>query len=214
LFFRSRFADWIYTSTSEDGCAWTRPQPTQIPNNNSSMQVARLSNGHLVIAFNNTQATTTRGKPTSSARLPLSVALSVDGGRTWPWVRDLEMGQEVPQGIIPTTMAGTDVSDEQKEFAKHVMEYSYPSIVATPDGRLHLSYTFRRRAIKYAEFEESWIKGGGTVGIFPGDGRQAGGPAFRVLCEGREGYAVGFFLTERTPVFSPNLWPGPSFPTG
>lgn len=61
--FRSRFADWVYTSSSEDGCSWSAPRPTQIPNNNSSIQVTRLGDGHLVIAFNNIQATTTRGKP-------------------------------------------------------------------------------------------------------------------------------------------------------
>ncbi len=63
LFFRSRFADWVYKSTSADGCQWTTPVATQIPNNNASIQVERLTNGHLVIAFNNTQATQTRGEP-------------------------------------------------------------------------------------------------------------------------------------------------------
>jgi predicted neuraminidase len=109
LFFRSRFADWIYTSQSEDGCSWTKPQPTQIPNNNSSIQVARLRNGHLAIAFNNIQATTSRGKPTDYARFPLSVALSLDGGQTWPWVRDVDIGQDVPQEKVPATMAGVAV---------------------------------------------------------------------------------------------------------
>jgi predicted neuraminidase len=169
LFFRSRFADWIYVSHSENGCSWTKPQPTQIPNNNSSIQVARLRNGHLVIAFNNIQATTTRGKPTDYARFPMSVALSIDGGQTWPWVRDVDIGQEVPQEKIPTTMAGVDVSDQQKAFFQHLFDYSYPSIIETADGIIHMSYTFRRRTIKYVTFDEGWIKGGGTLGIFTGD---------------------------------------------
>ena len=169
LFFRSRFADWIYSSHSGDGCSWTTPQPTQIPNNNSSIQVVRLSNGHLVIAFNNIQATTTRDNPRSYARFPLSVALSIDGGQTWPWVRDVEIGQDVPQEKIPTTMAGVDVRDEQNAFSQHLMDYSYPSIIETPDGIIHLSYTFRRRTIKYANFNESWIRSGGTLGVFAGD---------------------------------------------
>jgi predicted neuraminidase len=169
LFFRSRFADWVYVSHSENGCSWTSPQPTQIPNNNSSIQVARLSNEHLVIAFNNIQATTKRGKPTDYARFPMSVALSVDGGKTWPWVRDVDVGQDVPQEKVPATMAGVDVSDQQKAFFQHLFDYSYPSIIETPDGLIHMSYTFRRRTIKYASFDESWIKGGGTLGLFTGD---------------------------------------------
>jgi predicted neuraminidase len=169
LFFRSRFADWVYASHSENGCSWTTPRPTQIPNNNSSIQVTGLRNGHLVMAFNNIQATTTRGKPTDCARFPLSVALSVDGGQTWPWVRDVDIGQDVPQEKVPITMAGVDVSNEQKAFFQHLFDYSYPSIVETPDGIIHMSYTFRRRTIKYASFTESWIKGAGTLGLFTGD---------------------------------------------
>jgi len=169
LFFRSRFADWVYISRSDNGCSWSKPQPTQIPNNNSSIQLARLRDGHLVIAFNNIQATTTRGKPTDYARFPMSVALSIDDGKTWPWVRDVDIGQDVPQGKIPNTMAGSDVSDEQKTFFQHLFDYSYPSIIETPDGVIHMSYTFRRRTIKYVNFEESWIKGGSTLGIFTGD---------------------------------------------
>jgi predicted neuraminidase len=169
LFFRSRFADWIYVSRSEDGCSWTKPQPTQIPNNNSSIQVERLKNGHLVIAFNNIQATTTRGKPTDYARFPLSVALSLDGGQTRPWVRDVDIGEDVPQEKVPATMAGVGVSDQQKAFFQHLFDYSYPSITETPDGIIHMAYTFRRRTVKYARFDERWIKDGGTLGLFTGD---------------------------------------------
>jgi predicted neuraminidase len=168
-FFRSRFADWVYTSSSEDGCLWTKPQPSQIPNNNSSIQAARLSDGHLVIAFNNMQATTTRGSPRDAARWPLSVALSVDGGQTWPWVRDVDIGQDVPQEAVPSVMAGFDVSDEKKDFFSHLFDYSYPSIIESADGAIEMSYTFRRRTIKCVTFDENWIKEGTTLGIFTGD---------------------------------------------
>jgi predicted neuraminidase len=168
-FFRSRFADWVYTSSSEDGCSWTTPRPTQIPNNNSSIQVVRLRDGHMAIAFNNIQATTERGKPQTGPRWPLSVALSVDGGQTWPWVRDLDIGQEVPQEPIPSVMAGTDITDNKGAFFGHLFSYEYPSIIETADGTIHVSYTFRRRTIKYANFDENWIKGGSTLGIFTGD---------------------------------------------
>jgi predicted neuraminidase len=173
VFLRSRFADWVYTSTSEDGCGWERPRPSQIPNYNSSIQVARLRNGHLVIAFNNIQATTTRGKPQSGFRWPLSVALSVDGGRTWPWVRDVEIGEGAPQEPIPDVMAGVDVSTEEGAFFQHLFFYEYPSIIETPEGTIHVSYTFRRRTIKYVNFDENWIKSGATLGIFSGDGNGA-----------------------------------------
>lgn len=168
-FFRSRWADWVYTSSSSDGCVWTPPTATQIPNNNSSIQVFRLSNGHLVIAFNNSQATTKRAKSTTAPRWPLTVALSTDGGRTWPWVRDVETGSEVPIESLPDVIGGTDVKRERGAFFDHFYSYEYPPIVQTSDGVIHMAYTFRRRTIKYIAFDEPWIKGGSSKGIFKGD---------------------------------------------
>lgn len=156
-FFRSRFADWIYKSESLDGCTWSRPVPTQLPNNNASIQAALLRNGHIVVAFNNVHAASKRSKPTTAERKPLSVALSVDGGKTWPWVRDVETGKP-----------GKDTEYDLPEKAGHD-EYSYPSIQQGPEGNLHMSYTFRRATIKYMTFSEQWVRGGGTVGEFKGD---------------------------------------------
>ena len=46
--FRSRWADNIYASRSfDDGRTWTEPEPTELPNNNSSLQMTRLMNGDL-----------------------------------------------------------------------------------------------------------------------------------------------------------------------
>jgi predicted neuraminidase len=168
-FLRSRFADWVYTSSSEDGCSWTAPRPTQIPNNNSSIQVVRLKDGHLVMVFNNIQATIERERPQMAPRWPLSIALSLDRGQTWPWVRDIDIGQEVPQESVTSVIAGTDISDNKGAFFGSLFSYEYPSIVQTPDGTIHVSYTFRRRTIKYVNFDENWMKGGSTLGIFTGN---------------------------------------------
>jgi hypothetical protein len=73
------------------------------------------------------------------------------------------------QEPIPDVMAGTDVGDEKREFFQHLFFYEYPSIIETPDGIIHVSYTFRRRTIKYVNFDENWIRGGSTLGIFTGD---------------------------------------------
>jgi predicted neuraminidase len=59
---------------------------------------------------------------TDSGRTPLNVAFSEDGGETWgaPLVLEDEPG-----------------------------EYSYPAIVQAGDGRLHMTYTWRRERIKH-----------------------------------------------------------------
>ncbi len=169
-FFRSRFADWVYKSESADGCVWTAPKATQIPNNNASIQVTQLKNGHLAIAFNNTQGTTTKTKPGRAGRVPVSIALSEDEGTTWPWVRDIETGKEMRQEPVPETMAGVSLNEKElKDFKGHLDAYEYPSILQTPDGLIHVAYSFRRRTVKYLKFQEDWIKGGGTIGVFKGD---------------------------------------------
>lgn len=151
--FRSRYADFIYQSTSRNGCDWTVPAPTHLPNNNSSIQSAMLRDGALVVAFNNSSAGITRDEPRTSARKPLSIALSEDGGATWPWVRDIEAG-----GV----QGDKDASEE----------YSYPSLLQDAEEKIIVAYTFRRETIKIVRFDEEWIKQGGTAGKFKGDRRK------------------------------------------
>jgi hypothetical protein len=104
------------------------------------------------MAFNNVQGAVTRGEPTMAGRTILSVALSMDEGKTWPYVRDVQSGLEPP-----------------RFYAGEKPEYAYPSITQSGDGILQLAFTFRRATIKYMEFPEAWIKDGSTDGVFKGD---------------------------------------------
>jgi predicted neuraminidase len=153
-FFRSRFADWVYRATSSDGCTWTTPEKTELPNNNASIQVTRLKDGHLAIAFNNSSGPEGPKVGKTGPRVPLSVALSEDNGVTWTAVRDLERGE-----------AG---SNGEKHFPAREGrdEYSYPAIIQIADGKLVVAYTYRRTGIKAVEFREDWIKGGTSNGKF------------------------------------------------
>jgi predicted neuraminidase len=55
--FRSRWADWIYESRStDDGSSWSEPVPTELPNNNSSIQFTALADGRLALVYNHSQA--------------------------------------------------------------------------------------------------------------------------------------------------------------
>jgi predicted neuraminidase len=156
-FFRSRYADFIYQSTSQDGCTWTAPAPTRLPNNNSSVQLTLLNDSSLILAFNNVNSATTRDKPRAGARKPLSITLSEDGGATWPWVRDIETGSAATAQDESNRGRGDD-------------DYSYPSVLQEPTGKITVAYTYRRETIKVVRFDKDWIKNGGTNGIFKGDG--------------------------------------------
>jgi len=169
--YRSRWADYIYYSQSEDGGeSWSQPEPTVLPNNNSSIQVTTLQDGTLALVFNNMSAAGATERRASlydeiddgdesrkepppregrsafwgAPRAPMTVALSPDGGKSWPWQRNLDEGD----GYCMT-------NNSQQKLNR---EFSYPSIKQDAQGTLHIAYTFYRQAIKYVRLSPAWIK--------------------------------------------------------
>lgn len=155
--FRSRWADYIYRSESLDsGSSWTTPRRTNLPNNNSSIQTARLDDGRFVIAYNDVNAEISQPAAVSEdptkmvapgeiaplereavwgvRRVPLALAVSHDEGNNWRRVVVLEAGTDsAAEALWP------GLPDDA--------EMSYPSIVAASD-RIWVSYSYDRLAIK------------------------------------------------------------------
>ncbi|WEL73793.1 exo-alpha-sialidase [Pseudomonas sp. CBSPCGW29] len=161
--FRSRWADAVYSSRSSDrGRTWSVPQPTELPNNNSSIQYVRMASGELAIAYNPISAQgdhprraslydeiedegDDRVTPGASAdgrcavwgipRAPMSLALSCDQGQSWPSRLDIEQGD----GFCLT-------NNSQEKLNR---EFSYPSIIQARDGSVHVAFTYFRQKIKH-----------------------------------------------------------------
>jgi predicted neuraminidase len=171
-FYRSRWADFVHRSTSADGGrSWTPPVPTPLPNNNSSIQAIRLADGDIAMLFNDSSAAEATGRRLSlyddigtaddpapaapaatgrsafwgAPRAPMTLAISGDGGRTWPVRRNLETGD------------GYCMTNNSKERLNR--EFSYPTLRQAPDGSLHLAYTYWRQAIKYVHLPPGWALG-------------------------------------------------------
>lgn len=151
-FFRSRQADRIYRSIgSLDGLNWSTPQPTSLPNNNSSIQAIRLRSGRLAMIFNRfalqdpDEARHHWGEALwPRTRWPLSLAISDDDGDSWPWIRDLDHG---------LGFAG----DQNWNFNGQL---AYPSLVEGQPGELHLAYSWGgRQAIRYMCIDEEQVIG-------------------------------------------------------
>lgn len=171
--FRSRWADNIYASRSTDGgYHWSTPIATNLPNNNSSIQATVLNNGHIALVFNQSSAKDAIARRISlydeiedescankkeaeiidgqknafwgAPRAPMSLAISMDNGETWPYIRHLDEGD------------GYCMTNNSKDSLNR--EFSYPTIKQGLDGKLHIAYTYYRMAIKYVVIDENWVK--------------------------------------------------------
>ena len=103
---------WVVYSESKDaGQTWTdgRELAPHFPNPNASVDLLHLRNGHLLLIYNHS----------NGRRTPLSVALSVDKGKTWK--------------------VGLDIGTENNDYA-------YPYAIQSTDERIHLIYTSHRRS--------------------------------------------------------------------
>ncbi|MFK3780193.1 exo-alpha-sialidase [Agrobacterium sp. NPDC089420] len=169
-FFRRRQADFVYRTQSIDGGrSWSEPQPTDVPNNNSSIAVIRLADGRLAMICNPVSAAQSSdrraslydelgeddGRPDADPsggcipvwgvpRAPVSICLSDDDGRSFPTRILIEDG--------PGTCLSNDSTDGRN------LEMSYPWLLEAPDGTLHASYTYHRRAIKYVRLAPGWAE--------------------------------------------------------
>ena len=154
-FFRSRVADQIYRSVSSvDGCTWSAPEPTPLPNNNSSIQACRLASGRLAMIFNRfgfAPEPTSLEEPLDwgearwpRTRWPLSIAISDDDGLHWPWIRDIDTG---------FGFCGPMNWDLNGQLA-------YPTLIEGLPGELHVAYSWAgRQAIRYGALRELEVIG-------------------------------------------------------
>ncbi|MDR6943994.1 sialidase family protein [Mucilaginibacter pocheonensis] len=110
----------ILTSWSKDnGKTWTPLQKTSLPNNNSGTDAVTLKDGRQLLVYNHVLPPGTAAK---GARTPLNVSVSKDGVK---WYAALIL-EDSP-----------------------ISQYSYPSVIQSSDGLVHIVYTWRRQRIKH-----------------------------------------------------------------
>lgn len=111
----------LRSESADGGHTWSAPAPTTLPNPDSAAALLRLASGSVLLAYN----------PTECRRTPLALALSDDGGETFP----VEVALESSEG-----------------------EYSYPAMVQDAEGVIHVVYTWNRRAIKHMAITEADLR--------------------------------------------------------
>lgn len=111
----------ITQSWSEDqGQTWGPMTATELPNPSAGTDAVTLKDGRQLLVYNHT----VRGGKTRSGRYLLNVALS-DDGQDWTPVLTLENNTENNAG------------------------YSYPAVIQTSDGVVHITYTYVRESVKH-----------------------------------------------------------------
>lgn len=105
----------------DNGLTWDEMKSSNLPNPNSGIDAVTLKDGRHLLVYNPTEINW-------GDRVPLTVAIS-DDGKKWKDVLELE------------SVTNPQTTDEE--------EYSYPSIIETKDGFVHIVYTWNRKTVKY-----------------------------------------------------------------
>lgn len=117
----------LMTRSSNGGLSWVEPVKTLLPNPNSAVDAMRLPDGSLLMALNND----------ASERRHLSLALSRDDGRTWRIVHEFVRPSGKREG--------------------GVAEFSYPRLLLTRTGDIHLLFTVDKTEIRHIHFNRAWL---------------------------------------------------------
>lgn len=135
---------YIVESWSYDGGkTWTEMTDTELPNNNSGIDAVTLSDGRHLLVYNH--STRDQEGMGHKGRGVINLAVSRDG-RNWDAALILDY-----------------IDGEGKQ-------YSYPSIIETADGLVHIVYTWHRKRIKHVVVDPDKLETSPIVnGVWPAD---------------------------------------------
>lgn len=116
--------------SADGGQTWSPMNASALPNNNSGTDAVTLKDGRQLLVYNHVKPDS--GLPNGKgARTPLNVAVSTDG-KQW--------------------YAAVILEDSP------ISQYSYPSVIQTKDGMVHIVYTWRRERIKHVVIDPRKLK--------------------------------------------------------
>lgn len=119
----------VATAWSEDyGKTWSEIDTTSLPQNNSGTDAVTMKDGRHVLVYNHALDPEGHYK---GPRTPLHLSVS-ENGKDW--------------------YAALILEDSP------ISQYSYPSVIQTSDGMLHVVYTWRREKIKHVKIDPSQLE--------------------------------------------------------
>lgn len=120
---RNKGGNIVQSWSLDSGKTWSPLSLSELPNNNSGTDAVTLQDGRQLIVYNHVSTPKGAGK---GKRTPLNVSLSQDGVH---WSAALVL-EDSP-----------------------VSQYSYPAVIQSADGYIHIVYTWRRQRIRYVKID-------------------------------------------------------------
>lgn len=131
------------TWSTDGGRTWTPLAATELPNPNSGIDAVTLADGRILLVYNHSAHL-----PNWSGhgdRFPLDVAISRDGLK---WKHVLTLEDEPHDAAVSMIQTSAPTRDQQLDVFGD-KGFSYPAVIQTSDGLVHITYTWNRRMIKH-----------------------------------------------------------------
>lgn len=118
----------LIQTTHDSGLHWSPVEKSQLPNPNAGIFGLKLLNSRqLLLAFNND----------AQEREDMTIASSDDNGKTW--------------------QIRTIIEENRLEIPDNAKQFSYPWLLQTKNGNIHLLYTWHKSHIKHIVFNMTWL---------------------------------------------------------
>ncbi|MGI9244966.1 MAG: exo-alpha-sialidase, partial [Verrucomicrobiales bacterium] len=130
---RSKHGVIVETESSDGGETWSQLEKTDLPNNNSGIEALTLQDGRHLLAYNHLGPAGDEGW---GKRHAIHLAIS-DDGNAW---RSAALIEGAPEG-----------------------EFSYPAMIQSQDGLVHLSYTWNRERLRHVVIDPAKLEPGGRL---------------------------------------------------
>lgn len=131
--YRSKDGVIITNESSDGGESWSPLVKSGLPNNNSGIEALTLRDGRHLLLYNHIGP---RLITSWGKRHSIHLAIS-DDGKTWRAV-----------AVIEKALKG---------------EFSYPAMIQTADGKVHMTYTWQRKRVRHVVVAPAQLKAGAVL---------------------------------------------------
>jgi len=164
----------VSIATGDGGRHWSKPAKSSLKNPDAALTALVLPDGKLLAVLNDQEW----------GRDSLSLQMSADGGGTWHELHRLEemsglrnkvMDEQTCVRLVESLARTSDGKLEKAagpQLTGHVdsararvnadggcaFEFSYPYMIQTHNGDIHVVYTWNRTFIKHLVFDRAWLQ--------------------------------------------------------